>query len=119
VISTSEFKEAMNSIGLSPTDSELKNMVDSVNSDGKGKLNLAEFESLVTREVTQSSLSFARKYFEMYDTDKDGVITVDELYKSLHAAGFSDEHIEDATKELLESADFDKDKKVSFEGKQL
>ena len=116
-ISTSELKEAMASIGLDPTESQLKQMIDSVDSDGKGELNFAEFESLVTREVTQSSLSFARKYFEMYDTDKDGTITVDELYQSLHAAGYSDEHIEDATRELLETADFDKDKKVSFEGK--
>lgn len=116
-ISTSELKEAMASIGLDPTESQLKSMIDSVDSDGKGQLNFAEFESLVTREVAQSSLSFAKKYFEMYDTDKDGTITVDELYQSLHAAGYSDEHIEDATKELLESADFDKDKKVSFEGK--
>lgn len=114
IISSSELEEALRTMGLSHTQLQLKKLVDSVDS---GTLDFAEFESLVTREVAQSSLSFAKKYFEMYDTDKDGIITVKELQDSLRAAGYSDEHIKDATEDLLDFADFDNDKKVSFEGK--
>ncbi len=88
-----------------------------IDDDGNETLDFAAFERLVTKEVTKSKMSYVRKYFQMYDKNKDGVITVEEVSQSLQAQGYSEEHIKNAIEELMGDADFNKDQEVSYEGR--
>ena len=106
----------MKCIGLTPSSDKVEDMIKSVDKDQSGTLDFEEFKTLVSQEVTKSKMSYVRKFFQLYDTDKDGVITVNEVRQSLKKAGYSDEHIKSVIEEFLGDADFDKDEQVSFEG---
>jgi calcium-dependent protein kinase len=97
-------------------DTDWNNLVDTLDSDGNGKIDYAEFTTAaVDRRVllSQKNLEHA---FKIFDTDGNGKITCDELSGIFHAghSNLNEETMEVLWKEILEDMDTNKDGQISF-----
>ncbi|KAJ0692840.1 putative EF-hand domain-containing protein [Helianthus annuus] len=83
-ISSSELGSIMGSLGHRPTDDELESMINSVDADGDGFIDLQEFIELNTKDVDSNEvLESLRDAFSVFDTDKNGLISAEELQNVL------------------------------------
>ncbi|KAJ7964505.1 Calcium-binding protein [Quillaja saponaria] len=119
-ISTSELKEMFRTLGSETTSDELKRMMSELDKNGDGYIDLKEFsefhyggsdsnggssEQCVNKEL--------RDAFDLYDLDKNGLISVNELHAVLKKLGekcsLSD------CRRMISSVDADGDGNVNFE----
>ncbi|XP_068659613.1 probable calcium-binding protein CML18 [Aristolochia californica] len=113
-ISSSELASVMEALGSSTSSDELQRMMAEMDSDGNGSIDFKEFEEF-HRGSTQpgSAYNDLRDAFEMYDLDKNGLISAKELHKVLHKLGESCS-VEDCAK-MICSVDSDGDGNVNFD----
>ena len=116
MVSTSELGEAMWSIGLNPDEEKLKKIIKSVDADRNDMLNFKEFQALMINKVAKPIIDILRKFFDDYDLDNDGYITIDEARLGFSSGGLSDEAVEKSIRKMFNEQDVDKDGKINFEG---
>ncbi|CAK5045218.1 unnamed protein product [Meloidogyne enterolobii] len=114
-VTAAELGIVMKSLGHSPTDQELQEMVREIDEDGNGSIELNEFVKMMSRKVKESeSEKELREAFQVFDKDNDGFISPFELRFVMQNLG------EDLTdfevKEMIREADLDGDGKVNFNG---
>nr|CAD2126650.1 unnamed protein product [Meloidogyne enterolobii] len=112
-VTAAELGIVMKSLGHSPTDQELQEMVREIDEDGNGSIELNEFVKMMSRKVKESeSEKELREAFQVFDKDNDGFISPFELRFVMQNLG------EDLTdfevKEMIREADLDGDGKVNF-----
>ncbi|KAL7076621.1 hypothetical protein ACQ4LE_004127 [Meloidogyne hapla] len=112
-ITAAELGIVMQSLGHSPTDQELQEMVREIDEDGNGSIELDEFVKMMSRKVKESeSEKELREAFQVFDKDNDGFISHFELRFVMQNLG------EDLTdfevREMIREADLDGDGKVNF-----
>ncbi|PWA52097.1 polcalcin Jun o 2 [Artemisia annua] len=74
----------MGSLGQKPTETELVNMIKEVDADGDGFIDLHEFIALNTKDVDSNELlENLKEAFSVFDIDKNGSISAEELQKVL------------------------------------
>ncbi|XP_004308824.1 PREDICTED: calmodulin-3-like [Fragaria vesca subsp. vesca] len=113
-ITTNELGTVMRSLGLKPTEEELEGMIEEVDADGNGRVDLQEFLSLMARKM-QDNLSERqlREAFKVFDKDQNGFISADELRHVMTSLGenLMDEQVE----VMLHEADIDGDGQINYE----
>lgn len=87
-ISTLELGSVLRSLGDNPSDEELRLMMKEADRDGDGFIDLQEF-ILLNSECSPSVSEDLRRAFLVFDTDADGKISVEELYRVLNRLGES------------------------------
>lgn len=119
-ISQGELESVLRSIGENPTVMELDKMVKEVDADGDGYIDLQEFIYLNTVSLKSASgrdvnlVDSMQDAFHVFDLDKNGVITADELHRVL--SGLGDENLTLAEcKAMIKSVDRNGDEMVDFE----
>eukprot|EP00761_Pharyngomonas_kirbyi_P003511 gb/GECH01003515.1/.p1 GENE.gb/GECH01003515.1/~~gb/GECH01003515.1/.p1 ORF type:complete len:152 (+),score=58.33 gb/GECH01003515.1/:1-456(+) len=113
-ISSSELRKVMESIGLNPKTEELNDMIKEVDIDGNGMIEFQEFLVLMSRKLKSSdSEEEIREAFRMFDKNKDGFISEEELKQVMRAIGeeLSDEQIT----EMIKEADSNGDGQIDFD----
>ncbi|XP_010922191.1 probable calcium-binding protein CML10 [Elaeis guineensis] len=113
-ISSSELAAIFRCLGHPPTDEELEIMMGEADFNGDGYISLEEFLDLNTNKVdAKAALEDLRHAFSVFDMDRNGSISVDELNKVLRSIG------EGATmaqcKKMIDGVDQDGDGFISFE----
>ncbi|PWA44118.1 putative calcium-binding protein CML25 [Artemisia annua] len=74
----------MGSLGQKPTETELVNMIKEVDADGDGFIDLHEFIALNTKDVDSNELlENLKEAFSVFDIDKNGSISAEELQKAV------------------------------------
>ncbi|KAK3093112.1 hypothetical protein FSP39_011207 [Pinctada imbricata] len=114
-ISSKEFGNVMRSLGQNPTDYEIEAMVQEMDADGSGEIDFPEFVTMMAKKMMEGDLeNEIREAFTLFDTDRSGSITKDELYNVImnHGHKFTDEE----AKQLISEADKDGDGRVNYEG---
>ncbi|KAF7193146.1 Calmodulin [Pseudocercospora fuligena] len=113
-ISAAELGEVMRSLGLKPTDQELQDMLQEVDADNSGSIDLNEFMTMMSHRATAvDTEEELRQAFNVFDRDGSGTISVTELRDMLKALG---DNLTDAeVDQIMKSADTDGDKTISFE----
>ena len=104
----------MNSLGQHPTKSELKEMIDEVDSDGNGKIDFSEFLTMMARKMKECDVVAEYKdAFSVFDKDGDGFISAVELKEVMLSLGekTNDQYI----KQMMLAADINKDGKIDFQ----
>ncbi|CAD5210908.1 unnamed protein product [Bursaphelenchus okinawaensis] len=103
----------MQSLGHTPTEQELIDMVNEIDEDGNGSIELEEFVKMMSRKVkdteTEKELQEA---FQVFDKDNDGYISAVELRFVMMNLG--EDLSEDEVCEMIREADLDGDGKVNF-----
>lgn len=108
-ISTKELGEVMRSLGQSPSDIELRDMIKEVDVDLSGSIDFEEFKTLMVSAQgdRQSRLKLA---FSVFDEDGSGQITTNELHNVMSLFGLTDAELD----ELIKEVDHDGDGSIDF-----
>ncbi|CAK9226306.1 unnamed protein product [Sphagnum troendelagicum] len=124
-ISARELGFVLHSLGIESTDKELKEMVNEVDSDGDGFIDLQEFINLNRRamdavEAADGAATNCRDYssdiraaFHVFDSDGNGFILADELYRVLSGLGEKNLTVDDC-RSMINSVDRNGDGRVDF-----
>ncbi|CAN8292683.1 unnamed protein product [Cochlearia groenlandica] len=109
-ISVHELGGVFKAMGTSYTETELNRVLEEVDTDRDGFINIDEFSALCR---SSSSASEIRDAFDLYDHDKNGLISAAELHQVLNSLGMSCS-VDDCTK-MIGPVDADGDGNVNFE----
>ncbi|XP_073144854.1 probable calcium-binding protein CML25 [Henckelia pumila] len=113
-ISASELGSIMGSLGSPATEEELSIMIREVDSDGDGFINLQEFVELNTKDVDYNEiLDSLRDAFQVFDIDKNGSISAEELKDVLMSLG--EECTLAECKKMISGVDSDGNGTISFD----
>lgn len=113
-ITTQELNDVMTALGQSPTEEDLKKMLQEVDTDGNGIIDLNEFLNLITRhQETSDPEKDMLDVFRMFDKNGDGFITADEL--SLVMTNLGQSMSDDEVREMIGEADNDGDGRIDYE----
>ncbi|XP_027099661.1 probable calcium-binding protein CML25 [Coffea eugenioides] len=87
-ISASELGQIMGSLGYPTTDEELHKLMNEADSDGDGFIDLQEFIELNTKDIDSDEvMENLKDAFSVFDIDKNGSISADELQNVLKSLG--------------------------------
>ncbi|KAL1819634.1 hypothetical protein DCAR_0415935 [Daucus carota subsp. sativus] len=128
-ITRQELQESLKNIGIAMTDKDVKEMVEKVDSNGDGLIDIDEFcelfESIMSpaningiegeQEEGEDGGGYLKEAFNVFDEDGDGVITVEELGMVLSSLGFKEGKLLESCKEMIRNVDVDGDGKINFD----
>ncbi|KAI3453170.1 hypothetical protein Pfo_009833 [Paulownia fortunei] len=113
-ISASELGSIMGSLGHPATEEELSIMIQEVDSDGDGFIDLQEFIELNTNDVGHDEvLENLKDAFQVFDIDKNGSISAEELQDVLKSLG--EECTLAECKKMISGVDSDGSGTISFD----
>ncbi|KAG2467130.1 CALM protein, partial [Polypterus senegalus] len=113
-ITTRELGNVIRSLGQTPTDQVLQDMVNEVDIDGKGTIEFNEFLSIMAMRVNGQDIEEEmREAFRILDKDNDGSISETEMRQIMKGLGekLTDEEIDT----MFREADNDGDGLVNYE----
>ncbi|KAL1554839.1 calmodulin-like protein 3 [Salvia divinorum] len=118
-ITKQELRESLQNMGILAGEKDVEDMVEKVDFNGDGLIDFGEFcklyESMDGGGAAADEDGDLRDAFDVFDGNKDGRITVEELGMVLSSLGFSEgSKIEDC-KEMIRKVDVDGDGMVDFE----
>lgn len=113
-ISISELKEMMATLGSKTTHDEVKRMMEELDQNGDGFIDLKEFADFhCNNDAGNDDSKELRDAFDLYDVDKNGLISAKELHDVLRKLGekcsLSD------CRRMISNVDADGDGSVNFE----
>lgn len=113
-IDPKELKAAMQSLGFEAKNQTIYQMIGDIDKDGSGEINFEEFLDLMTARMSDSdSKEDIHKVFNLFDDDKTGFITLQNLKRVAKELG---ETMSDAELlEMIERADTDQDGQISVD----
>ncbi|KAK4371191.1 hypothetical protein RND71_010666 [Anisodus tanguticus] len=113
-ICSSELGSIMASLGNAATEEELVSMIREVDSDGDGFIDLQEFIELNTKDIDSDEvLENLKDAFSVFDMDKNGSISAEELQTVLRSLG-EDCSLAECRK-MISGVDCDGDGMINFE----
>jgi len=109
-ISTEELGHVMRSLGQSPNDIELRDMIKEVDVDLSGTIDFEEFKALMVSKQgdRKSRLKLA---FSVFDENNSGEITADEMRSVMSTFGLTDKELD----EIVQEVDHDGDGSIDFQ----
>ncbi|KAJ4974346.1 hypothetical protein NE237_007520 [Protea cynaroides] len=117
-ISSTELGNVLNALGPETSLEEIQRMMTEIDTDGDGYIDLKEFADFHRGSNngganTKDGLRELKDAFDMYDRDKNGLISVRELHMVLKSLGEKCS-VHDCSK-MISSVDADGDGNVNFE----
>ncbi|KAG6530505.1 calmodulin-like protein 6 [Zingiber officinale] len=119
-ITAGELEESLRRLGLAVTSEETAALVDRVDANGDGLIDLQEFRQLCTEMMLQGEVAVGeddenlREAFGVFDGNGDGLITAEELAKALTSLGMKQGAKLEDCREMIKRVDRDGDGKVDF-----
>ncbi|XVF31146.1 hypothetical protein REPUB_Repub16aG0120500 [Reevesia pubescens] len=113
-ITMEELAIAIKSLDLNPTQEELQNMINEIDTDGNATIEFGEFLNLMARKMKEAEAEEELKEaFRVFDKDQDGYISPNELMQVMINIGekLTDEELE----QMIREADLDGDGQVNYE----
>lgn len=115
IINSQDLLDVMKSLGGNPTEAEVQEMIHEVDEEGKGAINFNEFLKVMAQklQVANDEDEDIIEAFKVFDLDRDGFVSVDEMKSVLSSFGLSlpRNEIED----MFASVDIDNDGQLNFE----
>ncbi|KAH9320918.1 hypothetical protein KI387_015557, partial [Taxus chinensis] len=113
-ISSSELRSMMDSLGNKSSDGEIDSMMKEADADGDGFISFDEFFDANTKGVNVARhMKDLENAFKIYDLDKSGSISVEELFKVLKSLGEVTSLQE--CRQMIKGVDKNADGFISFE----
>ncbi|KAL7134659.1 hypothetical protein ABFS83_11G041700 [Erythranthe nasuta] len=120
-ITKHELRDSLEKIGIEAGESDVADMVQRVDSNGDGLIDFDEFcvlfESFKEDEgkMKVHEDGDLREAFDVFDENRDGLISVEELGLVLSSMGFNQGNRIDDCKEMIRRVDVDGDGMVDFD----
>lgn len=112
-IDVKELSVVMKSLGQSPTDQELKDMVNSVDVDASASVDFEEFLQMISKKLASVDVQEEIKdAFREFDRDGNGVISRDELRIAITTMGEKVDERE--INALIQAADVNGDGNINY-----
>lgn len=106
-ISSSELATVMRSLGLSPSEAEVADLMNEIDVDGNHKIEFSEFLALMSRQLKSTdSEQELLEAFKVFDKNGDGLISAAELKHVLTSIGekLTDAEVDDMLKEISDGS---------------
>lgn len=115
VISSQEMGTALRMLGLNPTMKEVQNMINEIDQNGDGMVDFDDFLTFLRRSYKKPDevKTELKKAFQVFDMNKDGFISREELHSVLTKMG--EQLTEEEVDEMMEEADKNGDGKIDYE----
>ncbi|KAK3094114.1 hypothetical protein FSP39_024262 [Pinctada imbricata] len=105
----------MASLGMCPTEAELQDIINHVDSDGNGTIDFPEFLNMMATKMDNlDSESEIKETFRLFDKNGDGYISAWEL--RLVMANLGERLHDHEIEAMLREADVDGDGVINYEG---
>ncbi|MCD7458105.1 Calmodulin-like protein 3 [Datura stramonium] len=120
-ISKKELNDSLENMGISIPDTELTQMIEKIDVDGDGCVDIDEFGSLYQNIMDEhDEEDDMREAFNVFDQNGDGFISVDELKSVLASLGLKQGRTIEDCRQMIKKVDIDGDGMVNFaEFKQM
>merc|ERR1711973_171677 len=113
-ITTSELQTVLRSLGQDPTDVELQDLVNDVDSDQDGSIDFPEFLAMMSKQMKETDVEAEiEAAFKMFDKNGDWFISANELKTVMH--GLQEKLTERDVQAMIKAADDDKDGLVNYQ----
>ncbi|CAG8962366.1 hypothetical protein HYALB_00013505 [Hymenoscyphus albidus] len=113
-ITKQELGAVLKSLQINATDSEIEDMINEVDLDQTGTIDLEEFIKMMKIETKPSSFEQEmRSAFKVFDSDDSGHISVDELRKVM--SSFGEALSEEEIKIMIQEVDKNGDGQIDYE----
>merc|ERR1711924_402651 len=114
MIEEEELKAAVRELEMNPANDDLRRMIDMVDANGDGNLNMAEFMDMMSAAAEASNTDEENmKYFRTFDTDNTGAISFANI-KAL-ATELGETMTDEELRDLLDEGDRDGDGEVGMD----
>ncbi|KAK7261613.1 hypothetical protein RIF29_27928 [Crotalaria pallida] len=120
-ITKKELNDSLENLGIFIPDMELTNMIEKIDVNGDGCVDIDEFgelyQSIMDERDEEEDM---REAFNVFDQNRDGFITVEELRSVLSSLGLKQGRTVEDCKKMIMKVDVDGDGKVDYkEFKQM
>merc|ERR1712039_519245 len=107
-VSVQELIDAMTSLGLEQKNEAVFNMIKEIDTDGSGELEFQEFLEMMTARLSDKTpRSEIERVFKLFDNDRTGEISLDNLKRV--ASELGEDVSNDELLEMVQRNDVDKD----------
>lgn len=116
-ISPDELQQAMKYLGLNPSEKEVKQMIEVVDTNCNGYVDYDEFYQMMTQTKIKpkNNDDELKEAFLAFDLNRDGFITAEEIKKTMAYLG--ENLTDDEVNQMIRSADKNGDGRVDITGK--
>jgi len=112
-ITTKELGTVMRSLGQNPSEAELQDMINEVDSDRNGSIDFIEFLTMMARKMKDTdSEEEILEAFKVFDRDGNGFITVEELLHVMTNIG--EKLTSEEAAAMIREADADNDGQIDY-----
>ncbi|KAL2463754.1 Calmodulin-like protein 11 [Forsythia ovata] len=113
-ITIEELATVIRSLDQNPTEEELEDIINEVDSDGNGTIEFPEFLNLMASQIKENDAEEELKEaFKVFDKDQNGYISANELRQVMINLGekLTDEEVE----QMIKEADLDGDGQINYD----
>ncbi|KAL2342346.1 hypothetical protein Fmac_003631 [Flemingia macrophylla] len=111
-ISVTELDNVLRTLGSGVPPEDLQGVMDDLDTDHDGFINFSEFAAFCRSDTADGGDTELRDAFNLYDQDKNGLISATELYQVLNRLGMKCSV--DECHNMIKSVDSDGDGNVNF-----
>ncbi|GMM49047.1 calmodulin [Starmerella bacillaris] len=113
-ITSRELGTVMRSLGQTPTEAEISDMINEIDIDNDGTVDFSEFITMMARRMkTADDQEVIKEAFRVFDRNGNGFISAAELRHVLTSIG--DKLTEEEADEMIRAADVDGDGQINYE----
>ena len=113
-IGLKELGTVLRCFGQNPTEAEIQDIINEVDSDGNGTLDFEEFLALMCKKMADTDIDLELKNaFNIIDLDANGKINTNELKRLFESSG--DKVTDEEVEEMIREADLDGDGLIDLE----
>lgn len=111
-ITTKALVTVMRSLGQNPTEDEIDDLINEVDTDGNGVIDFIEFLEMMSKMTSDVDETIKEAFF-IFDSDGSGAISSDEFREVMQTQGaqMTDEEVN----EIIEEVDVDGDGQINLE----
>ena len=112
-ITTQELGTVMRSLAQNPSESELQDMINEVDTNSDGNIDFSEFLAMMTRKMKDTDTeSEIREAFKVFDRDNNGFISTAELRQVMTSIG--EKLTENEVDEMIREVDQNGDGRIDY-----